>query len=189
MSVLHHQKIVNLLETYHLMEDYDLENVGPASYELRIGSALNISDGVESTVEIGEEFAVRPNSHILLGTIEKVAMPDFLVGTMFLKSRFGRGGFLPWGQGFVDPGYEGNLTISLLNLSPHPYIFRGGEKICHIIFQNLEAATDKLYDGVYKGSEGASGPKEKPIKVFGDVINAGVTGIAAGLAQAAVTNG
>ena len=116
-------------------------------------------------------------------------MPNFLVGTMFLKSRFGRGGFLPWGQGLVDPGYEGNLTISLLNLSQHPRIFKGGEKICHVMFQYLENDTEKPYDGIYKGSDGASGPKEsKPMRVFGDLVNATASGIASGIAQGAITN-
>lgn len=187
MTVLQHQKIKDLCENYCIIHNYDELCIGPASYELRIGSALTLADKNEYNIAIGQEFAIKPSSHLLIGTIEKVNMPDFLVGTMFLKSKFGRGGFLPWGQGLVDPGYEGNLTVSLVNVSPHPQILTGGEKIAHIIFQNLEASTDKPYDGVYKGSQGASGPKERPLLVLGDTVNAVVAGVASGLAQGVVT--
>lgn len=190
MTVANHQAIQKLIEEEGIFENYDIQNVGPASYELRIGSALSISNDIEYPIGVGEEFVLRETSHTLIGTMEKIKMPKYLVGTMFLKSRYGRGGFLPWGQGLVDPGYEGNLTISLLNLSQHPKIFVGGDKICHITFQYLETETDKPYDGVYKGSEGATGPKEKPpMKVLGDTFNAVVTGMASGIAQGAVTGG
>lgn len=187
MTVLQHQRIKGLIELYHILENYDLDNVGPASYELRIGSALSSNDKKGQEIEIGEEFVIRPNSHLLIGTLEKVKMPNNMIGTMFLKSKFGRGGFIPWGQGMVDPGYEGTLTLSLLNLTQYPQILRGGDKICHLIFQNLEGETDKPYDGVYKGSEGAIGPAEKRMKIFGDVVNATISGVAGGLAQGAIS--
>jgi dCTP deaminase len=187
MTVLQHQRIKGLIELYHIIENYDLDNIGPASYELRIGSALSPNEKRRYDIAIGEEFVIRPNSHVLLGTLEKVKMPNNMIGTMFLKSRFGRGGFIPWGQGMVDPGYEGSLTMSLVNLTQYPQILKGGDKVCHLIFQNLEGETERPYDGVYKGSEGAIGPAEKPMKVFGDVVNAAISGVASGLAQGAIT--
>lgn len=192
MSVIPYQDIKALIEEGQLIENADVERcIGPASYELRIGTALNLSDNVSYEIPVGTEFAIKPQSHLLIGTIEKINMPPDMVATMFLKSKFGRGGFIPWGQGFVDPGYKGNLTISVINMSPHPHIFCGGEKICHIIFQRTMGATEKLYDGVYNGAQGAKGPHEKPMLVLGtsirDVVTAGVSGLVGGLAQAAAS--
>lgn len=187
MTVLSNQQIEDLIDVDNLFDNYDKTCIGPASYELRIGSALSLSDNKSYKIDLGVEFAIKPNSHLLLGTIEKIRMPKNIVGTMFLKSKFGRGGFIPWGQGLVDPGYEGNLTVSLINFSLHPRIFVGGEKLCHIIFQRLDHDTNKPYNGVYKGSAGATGPQERPMLVLGDALNAGISGLVSGLAQGMVS--
>ena len=192
MGVLPFQKIKELIEQDNLIEGADIENcVGPSSYELRIGTALTLSDNIVYEISKGTEFAFRPQSHLLLGTIEKINMPLNVCATMFLKSKFGRGGFIPWGQGFVDPGYKGNLTISVINMSPHPHIFTGGEKICHLIFQEIAGTTEMPYDGVYNGAQGAQGPREKPMLVLGtsikDIVTASVTGFVGGLTQGAMS--
>lgn len=189
--MLPYQDIRDRIEKDGLIENADLEAcIGPSSYELRIGSALNVGDDRRYDIGVGEEFALKPQSHLLIGSIEKIKMPKDLAGTMFLKSKFGRSGFIPWGQGLIDPGYSGNLTISIINMSPYPRIFSGGEKICHVIFQKLTRATDRPYDGEYNGANGAKGPKEKPMLVLGspirDLLNAGVSGLVGGLAQGAV---
>jgi deoxycytidine triphosphate deaminase len=188
MSTLPYQDIKKLVEQDGLIAGADLEKcLGPASYELRIGSAMSLTDRVEHQIALGQEFAIKPQSHILLGTIESVKMPNTLAADLSLKSKFGRKGFLPWSQGFVDPGFQGKLTISLINMSPYPEILTGGQKLCHIIFRQLKAATQKAYDGEYNKSMGATGPKERPMLVLGSsmggLLRAGTEGLVAGLAE------
>jgi dCTP deaminase len=192
MSTLPYQEIKKLIEQKKLVEEADLNAcLGPASYELRIGSAMSLIDRVEHRIDVGVEFAIKPESHLLIGTVETVNLPADLCADLSLKSKFGRGGFLPWSQGFVDPGYRGKLTISLINMSPHPKIFSGGEKICHIVFRQLKAPTQKPYDGEYNRSSGPTGPKGSGILVLGtslrEVVRAGVTGIASGIGQGLVS--
>ena len=192
MGVLPYQKIKDLIDEDGLIENADIVNcIGPSSYELRIGTALSLSENKTYEIEEGMEFALKPLSHLLIGTFETIKMPNNLCATMFLKSKFGRGGFIPWGQGLVDPGYHGKLTISVINMSPHPHIFAGGEKLCHIIFQELAASTQKPYDGFYNGAVSAQGPREKPMLVLGtsirDVVAAGVQGLVGGVAQGFVS--
>lgn len=185
MTVLPYQEIVRRIQDENLVENADIHNcIGPSSYEIRLGTARNASDSKIYDIRDGEEFAMKPLSHLLLGSIEKVNIPSDLCATMFLKSKLGRGGFMPWGQGLVDAGYNGHLTISLINMSPHPRIFAGGERLCHLIFQELTAPTSSPYHGDYNGSTGAEGPRERPMLVLGDIINAGVSGLVGGLAQA-----
>ena len=152
---------------------------------------MSLVDQIEHKIDQDTEFAIKPQSHLLIGTIESVNLPNNLCADLSLKSKFGRKGFLPWSQGFVDPGFQGKLTISLINMSPHPVIFSGGQKICHIVFRQLSAATQKPYDGEYNRSKGATGPKERGILVLGsplrDVLNAGVGGLVSGVAQGLVT--
>lgn len=184
MAVIPYQEIFRRIQDENLIEMADTQNcIGPSSYEIRIGTARGVSDSKAFEIAEGEEFAMKPMSHLLIGSIEKVNIPNDLCATLFLKSKLGRGGFMPWGQGLVDAGYSGHLTISLINMSPHPKIFSGGEPLCHLIFQELTAPTSSPYHGVYNGSLGAEGPREKPMLVLGDVVNAGIAGLVGGLAQ------
>lgn len=191
MSTLPYQDIKKRIEQEGLISSADLEKcLGPASYELRIGSAMSLHDMVEHPIAVGQEFAMKPQSHLLIGTIEAVKMPTDLAADLSLKSKFGRGGFLPWSQGYVDPGYEGKLTISLISMSPHPVILAGGQTICHMIFRQLKAASHKPYNGEYNGAKGATGPKQTGMLVLGapirEAFNAGVSGLVGGIAQGLV---
>ncbi len=188
MAVIPYQEIFRRIQDENLIEHADIDNcIGPSSYEIRIGTARSISDKVSYEIALGQEFAMKPMSHLLVGSIEKVNLPHDLCATLFLKSKLGRGGFMPWGQGLVDAGYSGHLTVSLINMSQHPRIFTGGERLCHLIFQELSAPTSSPYNGVYSGSLGAEGPKEKPMLVLGDMVNAGITGLVGGLAQGMIS--
>jgi dCTP deaminase len=145
------------------------------------------------SIGIGQKLVMLPQSHLLIGTMETVKLPKNLSADLALKSKFGRAGFLPWSQGFVDPGYEGTLTLSLVNLSPHPVILEGGQSICHIIFRYLTAETQAGYDGEYNGSRSARGPlvEDTNTLIMGNPISeklatAALGGVASGLAEGVI---
>jgi dCTP deaminase len=188
MSTLAYQHIKELIEEKQLISPADIDHcLGPASYELRIGSALSLGDRHAQQIEIGREFVMRPQSHLLIGTLETIKMPDNLAADLALKSKFGRRGFFPWSQGFVDPGYEGKLTLSLVNMSPNPVILSGGQKICHIVFTYLSASTEKGYSGEYNKSEEATGPKDNELSILGlplkDIAAAGAGGVMSAMTE------
>jgi deoxycytidine triphosphate deaminase len=194
MSTLPYQDIKNLIAEANLVSPADIDRcLGPASYELRIGSALNLGERLGQPIAIGQELVMRPQSHVLIGSMETVRIPKNLCADLSLKSKFGRAGFLPWFQGFVDPGYEGKLTFSLVNLSLHPVILKGGQGICHIVFRYLTAETQTEYKGEYKGSNTATGPKttETDTVIVGSPLNeklvaAALGGIFSGVAEGVV---
>lgn len=75
----------------------------PASLELRLAEAMTLQPG---------EFRL---GH----TLEKIGIPDHLVGQVNGKSSLGRLGLLVHATaGFVDPGFAGQLTLELKNLTP-----------------------------------------------------------------------
>jgi deoxycytidine triphosphate deaminase len=136
--------------------------LGPASYELRIGSVRGFDGGQETILEAGRKFVMEPASSALIGTVEEIRMPADLAGLLFLKSSLGRSGYIPWSQGFVDPGYTGSLTIALHNVAGKLQLFEGHQKICHLVFVKLTKATSNPYAGEYKDSVGATEAKQKP---------------------------
>jgi dCTP deaminase len=168
MAILPHQEIQERIETDHLIVNGDLgECLGPASYELRMGSIRSIEGGTGTVLRPAEEFVIKPGASVLIGTVEEVHLPDDLAGMLFLKSSLGRAGYMPWSQGYVDPGYKGSLTIALHNFAGAIKIFSAHQKVCHLVFVKLSAKTTKPYNGPYSGSTGATGTKEKGPMVIG----------------------
>lgn len=144
-----------------------MDCLGPATYELRIGSIQLIEGGAETVLKPGEEFVMKPAASVLIGTVEEVNLPDDLAGLLFLKSSLGRAGYIPWSQGYVDPGYRGSLTIALHNFAGKIQIFEGHQKICHLVFIKLTSKTQNPYEGLYSDSRGATGTKQKGPIVIG----------------------
>lgn len=171
-GVLVRQQIVRLIRERNLIENADINQcVSPASYELRVGSYRESSTSPRIDLQKGEAIALMPNGFLLVGTMERVTLPLDVLGLMYLRSTYARRGFVSWFQGIVDPGYSGNLTVVLHNLSSELILLEGEERICHLVFQQLPEAVDKGYEGAYQGSDGATPPRRAPaIKVVGATI-------------------
>ena len=59
---------------------------------------------------------------------------------------------------FIDPGFQGNLTLELVNHGPDPIALRAGEPIAQILFLELDQATDRPYNGKYMHQTKAAHP-------------------------------
>ena len=171
-GVLVRQQIISRIKKDNLVENADLAQcVGPASYELRVGSYHDWHAGTRVDLQKGEAIAVAPNGFLLVGTVERVTLPDDILGMMYLRSTYARRGFLSWFQGIVDPGYNGNLTVVLHNLTGDLVPLYGEERICHLVFEQLSEAVDQGYEGAYQGSQGASPPRQAPtVKIVGEKL-------------------
>lgn len=168
MSILPYQEIQNLIKTKKLITNADLDKcLSPASYELRIGSVKDFGGGEETKLDVGQRIVMEPGASALIGTLEEVHLPSDIAGFLYLKSSLGRAGYIPWSQGYVDPGYRGSLTIALHNIAGKLQLFEYNQKICHLVLMKLTKATSNPYDGEYSGSTGATEAKQKPPIVIG----------------------
>jgi dCTP deaminase len=166
------EDIISRIKKQKLVENYDLQDcVKIISYELRVGSYYDSQMDRRIDLVRGEEIAVRPHSFLLLGTVERVNLPNDIMGMMYLWSSFARHGFVPYFQGIVDPGYKGNLTLMLHNLSGELVSIKGEESICHLVFEQLSQPVDKGYEGAYQDSKGAS-PSQyvSTVKIVGETM-------------------
>ena len=106
-------------------------------------------------VEIGgdEPFILHPGEFVLGSTLERVGLPDDLVARLEGKSSLGRLGLLIHSTaGYVDPGWEGNLTLELSNVANLPITLYDGMKIGQISFQRLSSPVDVAYGDERLGS-------------------------------------
>jgi len=107
-------------------------------------------------VEIGAEepFILHPSEFVLGSTLERVALPDDLVARLDGKSSLGRLGLLIHSTaGFVDPGWDGNLTLELSNVANLPITLFWGMKVGQISFQRLSSPVEHAYGSAVVGSK------------------------------------
>jgi dCTP deaminase len=115
-------------------------------------------------VEVEEEnpFILHPGEFVLGSTIERVALPDDLVGRLEGKSSLGRLGLLIHSTaGFVDAGWDGQLTLELSNVASLPITLYAGMKIGQISFMRMTTPAENPYGTTELGSkyQGQRGPR------------------------------
>jgi dCTP deaminase len=107
-------------------------------------------------VEIGgdEPFILHPGEFVLGSTFERVGLPNDLVARLEGKSSLGRLGLLIHSTaGYVDPGWEGNLTLELSNVANLPITLYDGMKIGQISFHRLSSPVEVAYGDARIGSK------------------------------------
>jgi len=109
----------------------------------------------------GEPFILHPGEFVLGSTAERVRLPDDLVARLEGKSSLGRLGLLIHSTaGYVDPGWDGYLTLELSNVANLPITIYPGMKIGQISFFRLTTAAETPYGSGKAGSkyQGQRGP-------------------------------
>jgi dCTP deaminase len=114
-------------------------------------------------VEIGgdEPFILHPGEFVLGSTLERVKLPDDLVARLEGKSSLGRLGLLIHSTaGFIDPGWDGHVTLELSNVANLPITIYHGMKIGQLSFVQLSEPAEKPYGSGGLGSkyQGQKGP-------------------------------
>jgi dCTP deaminase len=152
-----------------VIDPYIPDAVQPSSVDLHLDRRFRVfrnsrypfidvrADQPELTelVEIGgdDPFILHPGEFVLGSTLERVALPNDLVARLEGKSSLGRLGLLIHSTaGYVDPGWEGNLTLELSNVANLPITLYDGMKIGQISFQRLSSPVDVAYGDARLGS-------------------------------------
>jgi dCTP deaminase len=153
-----------------VIDPYLPEAVQPSSVDLHLDRRFRVfrnsrypfidvrADQPELTelVEIGgdDPFILHPGEFVLGSTFERVALPNDLVARLEGKSSLGRLGLLIHSTaGYVDPGWEGNLTLELSNVANLPITLYDGMKIGQISFQRLSSPAEVSYGEASIGSK------------------------------------
>ncbi len=111
---------------------------------------------------VGDEpFMLHPGEFVLGSTLERVAVPDDLVGRVEGKSSLGRLGLLIHSTaGFVDAGFDGHITLELAHVASLPITLYPGMKIGQISFMQMTTPAEHPYGQGAAGSkyQGQRGP-------------------------------
>lgn len=110
----------------------------------------------------GECFIIHPGEFVLASTVERVKLPDNLVGRVDGRSSLGRLGLqMHSTAGFIDPGFDGNITLELSNVGRLPVKLYPGMRVCQISFETMARPAVRPYGHPLRRSkyQGQSGPQ------------------------------
>ena len=112
-------------------------------------------------VNDSEPFILHPGEFVLGSTLERVTLPDDLVARLEGKSSLGRLGLLIHSTaGFIDPGWDGHVTLELSNVANLPITIYYGMKIGQVSFVQLSEPAETPYgaDAIGSKYQGQRGP-------------------------------
>jgi dCTP deaminase len=112
-------------------------------------------------VEGEEAFILHPGEFVLGSTLERVTLSDDLVARLEGKSSLGRLGLLIHSTaGFIDPGWDGHVTLELSNVANLPITIYPRMKIGQLSFVQLSEPAERPYGSGGLGSkyQGQGGP-------------------------------
>jgi len=152
--------------------------IQPSSVDLRIDRyfrvfrnhtqrVIDVKENQENLTELVEvknaadPFILHPGEFVLAATLERIGMPSDLVARVDGKSSLGRLGLLTHATaGFIDPGFEGHITLELSNVATLPITIYPGMKVAQISFESMTTPADRPYGSGASGSkyQGQRGP-------------------------------
>ena len=112
---------------------------------------------VSSCKNMDSVYLLEPGQFILASVAERLKLPRNIEAEFCLKSTSARSGLQQLMANYADPGYEGNLTLELLNVSSSYVPIWPGMLIGQYKFNSLDAMPLQDYSqtGHYQGDEKA----------------------------------
>lgn len=149
------------------LEDAQIQ---PASVDIRLGNSFGvIESGSNSILKMDtpakyrnitdSEFLLLPGQFVLASTMEYFRLPDNLTAFVEGRSSVGRLGLFIQNAGWVDPGFEGEITLELFNASNSAIELKAGRRVGQLVFAQMDRKAEKPYRGKYQGQRGATGSR------------------------------
>jgi dCTP deaminase len=158
------------------IEPFDAGLIQPSSVDVRVDRYfrvfrnsrypyIDVKTEQEDLTEVVEAedgaFILHPGEFVLGSTLERITLPDDVVGRLDGKSSLGRLGLLIHSTaGFIDPGWDGHVTLELSNVANLPITIYPGMKIGQLSFVQLTEPAERPYgsEGIGSKYQGQRGP-------------------------------
>ncbi len=158
-----------------VIDPFDPSCVQPSSVDLHVDNQfrvfansrypyIDVKEEMPDLTELvevkpDEPFILHPGEFVLGSTAERIGIPNDLVARLEGKSSLGRLGLLIHSTaGYVDPGWDGYLTLELSNVANLPITLYPGMKIGQISFFKLTTPADVPYGAAGNKYQGQRGP-------------------------------
>ena len=128
--------------------------IQPSSIDLRLGNTIqtftqnnnlyidthkDITPYTKQTIiPENNKLIIQPHEFLLASTKEYVKLPPNIVGRVEGRSSIGRLGLtVHVTAGYVDPGFEGNITLEIFNMNKLPIAIYPDQRICQLVLEEL----------------------------------------------------
>lgn len=176
--VLSDRTIARLIAEGHIgIDPYDDALLQPSSVDVRVDRYFRVFNNqrhpfidvkqpqedltAEMSIDDEQPFILHPGEFVLGSTLERITLPDDLVARLEGKSSLGRLGLLIHSTaGFIDPGWDGHVTLELSNVANLPITIYHGMKIGQVSFMQMSEPASTPYGSSSLGSkyQGQRGP-------------------------------
>jgi dCTP deaminase len=178
--ILSDRSLREAIEAGRLVVDpLDEDAIQPSSIDVRVDSRFRVftiarypyidvkrpMEGLTELVEVkpDEPFILHPGEFVLGSTLERIEIPADLAARLEGKSSLGRLGLLTHSTaGFLDPGFQGHVTLELSNVANLPITLYPGMRIGQIALFQLTTPAERPYGsrGTRSKYQGQRGPTE-----------------------------
>lgn len=172
MGVLSDARIIEkIYDDSIIIDPFIYDHVQPASIDMTLGNkiqrpkkgvetALNVYDNQKDAYEeiSIKEYDLEPGEFIISSIRETIKLPSDISGFIKNRSSLARSGLDVSASSFINPGYQGRLTITIKNSNTIPIKIHSGMRICQLVMVDVEpeAMIDygKKSDAKYQQEQG-----------------------------------
>ena len=177
--ILSDKTLTKMLEEGTLVaEPIEPAQIQPASIDIRLGNTfsivkdsstgiINLADKIEYETIETDTYVLLPGQFVLATTMEYFELPDDLTAFVEGRSSLGRMGLFIQNAGWVDPGFNGEITLELFNANRCAIELKAGRRVGQLVFAKMDEKALNPYCGKYQGQRGATGSRvfqDKEIK-------------------------
>jgi dCTP deaminase len=140
------------------------KNVRSASYDLRLGPHFHFTAPSGASSAVGElrvshlsegtseHIVLPPNQVVVVSCLEKICLPQDMVGHLTLKQDILLQGLIMASQSQIDAGYHGWIYPLFYNLTDSQVMLKLDQSVIRLELVRLPEHSARPYDGDYQGS-------------------------------------
>ncbi len=144
--------------------------IQPASVDIRLGNTFSVVEDSSSGIITldhsvnykmiqTDTYLILPGQFVLATTMEYFELPNDLTAFVEGRSSLGRMGLFIQNAGWVDPGFQGKITLELYNANRFAIELKSGRRIGQLVFAKMDSPALHPYNGKYQGQTGATGSR------------------------------
>lgn len=147
---------------------YQNNQIQPASLDVCLGNTfaivedshnniITMTNEIKYTTITTDKYILMPGQFVLATTMEYFKLPNNITAFVEGRSSLGRMGLFIQNAGWVDPGFEGEITLELFNANRCAIELQAGRRIGQMVFATMTNTPCSAYNGKYQGQSGATG--------------------------------
>ncbi len=169
--VLSDKTIADMLEEGSLLiKPIEEGQIQSASVDIRLGDTfsviednpvgiISLSNEIKYKTINAEKYLLLPGQFVLATTMEYFSLPNNMTAFVEGRSSLGRLGLFIQNAGWVDPGFEGEITLELYNANRYAIELQAGRRVGQLVFAQLDREAQTPYRGKYQKQKGATGSR------------------------------